>query len=540
MHAASRDADVIVIGSGAGGLATAAYLAALGRDVVVVERSSMPGGNTASFTHDGYEFDIGLHYLGSTEDAHPALAALLAPLGIELAFREQDPRGFDVMCFDDMTFAVPRGAEAFRANLHDAFPAERRAIDRFVQRMTAIGRGLELPAPSRPGAALRYAWDARSLLATARTTLGRELDRLGCSPRLRAVLAWAHGTYALPPQRASLAIHAAVTMHYLHGAYYPEGGSDAVSGALVGALRRDGGEVLLDAEVTRILVADGAVRGVRLGPGAGGTAPPCEEIRAPVVVSAMDLKRTFLDLLGEGDVGARLRRRVERFTMPAPLFVVYAILDRDLAAEGFPNRNWHVVDCDDLDGFYAALEHGRVPAQTWTWITSASLKDPGNPRLCRPGQTNVQLMSATSARHDFWGVGSDLQAGAAYAGRKRQLRDRLVRSAERAIPGIEDAIVYEEAATPVTVERWLRSTGGTAYGIAATPGQFLARRPAPATPVPGLFLAGASTRRGHGITGVVAGGIDTASTIAGTSAIAAAARRRRAAPARAAEPEPVA
>ncbi|HSD75850.1 MAG TPA: NAD(P)/FAD-dependent oxidoreductase, partial [Solirubrobacteraceae bacterium] len=519
MPATSRDADVIVIGSGAGGLATAAYLAALGRHVVVVERSSMPGGNTAAFTHDGYEFDIGLHYLGSSARSRPALRALLEPLGIDLAFREQDPDGFDVLLFEDMTFAVPRGVEAFRARLHEAFGAERGAIDRFLARTVAIGTELESAPPARPADVPAYAWGVRHVLASARTTLGRELDRLDCSPRLRAVLSWLHGTYALPPGRASLAIHAAVTMHYLGGSFYPEGGANAVSGALVDALRRHGGELLLDTEVTRILVGDGAARGVRLAPGPRGTAPAADELRAPVVVSAMDLKRTFLDLLAPGDVPGTLRRRVRGYELPAPLFIVYAVLDRDLAAEGYGNRNWHVVDCDDLDGYYAALERGQLPAQTWTWVTSASLKDPGNRRLCRPGQTNVQLMCATTASREFWHVGPDLRPRPGYEERKRQLRDRVVAAAERAIPGIGESIVHEEAATPATLERFLGSSGGTAYGIACTPRQFLAGRPAPATRIPGLFLAGASTRRGHGITGVIAGGIETAGAVAGTPAV---------------------
>jgi len=90
--------------------------------------------------------------------------------------------------------------------------------------------------------------------------------------------------------------------------------------------------------------------------------------------------------------------------------------------------------------------------------------------------------------------------------------------AERAIPGIGDAIAYEEAATPITLERYMRSTGGTAFGIAPTPGQFGIRRPGPRTPIRGLFLAGASTRTGSGVTGTMLGGVETASAIIGERA----------------------
>ena len=516
------DADVIVVGAGAGGLTAAAYLAAAGRQVTVVDRQSMAGGNTAVFTHEGYEFDIGLHYLGGQAIAQPAVRAALEPLDIELTYREQDPDGFDTLLFDDMTFEVPKGVEAFRGRLHEAFPDERHAIDRYLARISAVAEALELRPPRRPREAPRYAWSARSAIAAARTTLGKELDRRDCSPRLRAVLTWIHGIYGLPPSRVALAMHAVVSLHYLRGAWYPEGGAQVVSDRLVDVIREHGGQLLLDLEVDRILVQDGAVDGVRLRPGPGGTSPPVEELHAPVVISNADLKRTFLELLAPDVVPGRLRRRVRRFEMAAPLFIVYLVIDRDLRAEGMPNRNWAVIDYDDLESMYAAYARGQLPSQQSVWITSASLKDPTNPRLCRPGQTNLQLMSIAPASHAFWDVGEDLVAGPRYQERKHQLRDRLVAAAERAIPGLAEAIAYEEAATPISLERHLGSSGGTSYGIAATPRQFGIPRPGPRTPIDGLFLAGASTRSGHGITGTMFGGVEAASAVLGRSALKAA------------------
>ena len=513
MSSQYRDADVVVIGAGAGGLTAAAKLAAAGRHVVVVDRQGMPGGNTAAFSHQDYEFDIGLHYLGAVGAHRPGIRAFLEPLGIDLTFRRQDPDGFDTLLFDDGEFAVPAGFDAFRSRLHERFPQERGAIDRFLDKVEAVGRELEQPLPRGARDALGYMWRSRDVVATARSTLGHELDRLDCSPRLRVVLCWLHGIYGVPPAQAALGMHAAAMQHYLNGAWYPEGGANAVSGALADVIARHGGELLLDVEATRILLEGGAVRGVRVAPGPAGRDLDVEELRAPVVVAAGDVKRTFLELLGPDQVPARLRRRVRNFEMAAPLFAVYLVLDRDLRAEGMPNRNWSVIDCDDIDSMYAAWRHGQLPAQQWTWITSASLKDPGNPRLCRPGQTNLQIMTGAPASRAFWDVGPNLERGAGYAQRKRELRDRAVRHAERAIPGLADAIAYEDAATPITLERYLGSTGGTSYGIAATPGQFGLMRPGAKTPIGGLFLAGASTRTAHGITGAMHGGAVAAKAV---------------------------
>ena len=91
----------------------------------------------------------------------------------------------------------------------------------------------------------------------------------------------------------------------------------------------------------------------------------------------------------------------------------------------------------------------------------------------------------------------------------------MIAAAERVIPGLRDHVVFQEAATPLTHTRYTGSTGGTSYGIAATPAQFLERRPGAATPIAGLFLAGASMRAGHGIVGAMTSGVHAADRVLG-------------------------
>jgi phytoene dehydrogenase-like protein len=501
-------ADVVVVGAGLGGLVAAAYLATAGRRVVVVDRHSVAGGTATVFTHHGYEFDVGVHYLG---DCGPGggIPRILAPLGIELTFREMDPDGFDTFVFPDQTFRVPKGVEVFRRRLHAAFPAETAGIDAYLDTITALDAELTGGAPPR------------ALLEHADTTVGALFDRIGLSARLRSVLDGQHGTYALPPSRASLALHAALCMHYLKGAWYPEGGGQVIADALVAHIQAHGGEIILQTPVTRIVVEGGAARGVELHvPSALRARGVPTRIDAPVVISGADLKRTVLELVGADVAPPTLVERVRGYEMALPLFVLYLVLDRDLRAEGHPNTNVWVFP-DDVEGAYTTLEAGRVPDEPFAYLTFASLKDPTNERLCRPGQTNLQVMTLVPGDPAFWGLRAGPAAGEryrtnpAYRARKRELRDRLLATAEAGLPGITDAIVYEECATPMTHERFVRSTGGTSYGIAATPGQFLLGRPAPATEIPGLFLAGASTITGHGIAGVMAGGVMAATAVAG-------------------------
>ncbi len=503
---ARPDAEAVVIGAGTGGLVAAAYLAELGRHVVVVDRQSMPGGNTASFTHAEYEFDIGLHYLGGWAGSHPGLRAVLEPLGVHLTYRELDPDGFDELLFDDMTFRVPRGVEEFRARLHETFPDECDRIDRHLRRITTIMDELEMCTPVRmePRSLLTTMWRTRVAVVASTMTLGHWLDHLGCSPRLRTVLNWCHGVNGVAPEKISLTMHAVAVMHYLAGAWYPEGGGRAVVDALTTVIRDNGGEIILESDADEIHVDGDGVRGVRITDTGGAS----HELTARTVISAADLKHTYGQLLAHADIPERIARRVRNYRMAAPMFVDYLVLDRDLRAEGATNHNWFVYADDDIDGMYAACARGELRVNG-AFITSASLKDPDNARLCRPGQTNLQVMCIAPAGRDFWG------ADDAYATRKAEFRDALITVAERAIPGLRDAIVYEEAASPLTWERYLRNSGGTSYGIATTPDQWFLRRPGPKTRIPGLYLAGASTRTAHGITGVAMGGMEAAALAVG-------------------------
>ncbi len=359
-------------------------------------------------------------------------------------------------------------------------------------------------------------WQTRGLVRHARSTLGGYLDTLHPSPRLRAVLCWLHGTCALPPSRLSLIVYAKVVWGYLQGSYYPCGGGSAITQELARVIGEHGGEVELGTEVSNVLVTDGAVRGVRVRSAAlDVAAEPARDIFAPVVVSAMDIKRTFLDLLPAGAVSSSLLRRVRGYEMPFPLFVVYLVLDRDLRAEGHPNTNTLLFGGDDIEAMYAAAEAGGMPPEVGAGISYASLADPDNPRLCRPGQTNLQLLAVDTARHDVWGAFPGGGRTRRYEARTQELRDTLVGLADRDIPGIASSIAFETAATPIVEERYMRCSGGTSYGIAATPRQSMLGRPGPKTPIRGLFLAGASARTGHGLAGTLAGGVAAAAAVTG-------------------------
>jgi phytoene dehydrogenase-like protein len=281
---------------------------------------------------------------------------------------------------------------------------------------------------------------------------------------------------------------------------------------LVDVVRAHGGEVRTRAPVERILLAEGRATGVRL---AGG-----EELRAPVVISNADLKRTYLEMVGEEHFSPATVARVKQFRMALPLFCVYLGLDIDLRDQ-MPNTNYWYFGTFDIEGLYQACYEGKLPTELFMYITAASVKDPQTEAIAPKGYSSLEIMTLVPAEYGLWDIEDGPAAGEkyhrkpGYQSAKQQLTEVMIEGAERVLPGIREHIVWQEAATPVTQEHFTFSTGGTSYGIELAVDQFGPARPSPKTEIEGLFLAGASTVFAHGIAGTMRGGVGTASAVLG-------------------------
>lgn len=513
------DYDVIVIGAGIGGLTTAALLSERRYSVLLMDMHYALGGCATVFQRrgkgQGYEFDVGLHYVG---DCGPngLVPRILHGAGVRnIRFLEQDPKGFDTLYFPDFQFSIPRGIEVFRQRLVDAFPAEVRGIDRYCRLLVQVWDIMGVHA--NPLSGLRVF--PRSLLALryVNATVGEFLDSCTRDPTLRAVLTGQLGVYHQPPSRASLMGHAGVTMHFLQGSFYPAGGGQVLSDRLADVIERNGNKILLRTKVKRILTRRGRVAGVEFENNALGT----RRARAPVVISNADLKKTLLQLLGEEQLPRSTVRRTRDYEMSPGMGVVYLGVRRDLRAEGMANTNLRIYPGYDFEGTYRTLAEHRFPERPHVFVGNATLKDPDNPNVAPPGVSNMQLMSAAPSRFESWGVteaeflDGSYRRSPRYQARKALFAESLIRETERVLPGLAKDIEYLEVSTPLTVMRYTAASNGTSYGMSLVPWQFLHRRPGPKTDIKGLYMCGASLRTGHGIFGAMTSGVEAASMVAG-------------------------
>lgn len=504
--------DAIVIGSGLGGLTCAATLCAVGCPTLVLERHYVAGGNSQAFRRTihgkAYEFDVGVHYIGEC-GPEGCITRIFNSLGLaeRVVFRPLDPDGYSTLVFPDFTFRVPASWDLYRKRLLERFPAEAEPLGRVVDVLRQVGEqgrrfqrrefGVEALAEKAPTFAQ---WGLRPVTAL--------LAEYGISQQAAAVLLGEQGDYAVRPSRTPTALAAGLTHHYMSGAFYPEGGGQAMAGRLVEAIRATGGEVRTQADVAHVLVEKGRAAGVELRDGA--------RIEAPVVISNADLKRTVQELVGEQHFHAATVERVRSFRMTLPLFAVYAGLDIDLRERHLPNTNWWLWGSYDIEGLYDQIERGEMPEENLAYITVTSLRDPESRHIAPEGYTNLQVMTLVPADYALWHVGRGPAEGGRYhrdpeyRRRKARLTDHLLALAEDVIPGLREHVHWKEAATPVTQERFTHSTGGTSYGIEYATDQMGPMRIGPETDLPGLFLCGASTPAGHGIANVMVSGVRAA------------------------------
>ncbi|MGH8432147.1 MAG: phytoene desaturase family protein, partial [Solimonas sp.] len=356
------DFDAIVIGAGIGGMTAAAYLAAGGKRTLVLEAYTLIGGCTHVFRRKNkWEFDVGVHYLG---DCGPEgqIPTMLRGVGLDgaIEFLPLDPKGFDTIVFPDLKLKIPKGWDQYLQNVIEAFPDEAKAIRKVIGTLEKIGASIDRSStPASLAGTAKFALKAGPATLWALRPLTQFLNAHKLSSRLKAALAVQYGTYASPPHRTPVAVHAVMLHNFLRdGAWFPKGGGQVLSARLGEVVAANGGEIRTNSAVRRILVSKRKVTGVELEDGS--------RIHAPIVVSNADIKKTYLEMVGREHLRPTTVMRVKRFRMSQAFFNCYLGVDLDLSKQ-MPNTNFYSVPTsEDVTSLYKDLVEGRrayTPAQ---------------------------------------------------------------------------------------------------------------------------------------------------------------------------------
>ncbi|MBZ5537026.1 MAG: NAD(P)/FAD-dependent oxidoreductase [Acidobacteriia bacterium] len=503
--------DVIVIGSGIGGMTAAALLSKhAGRKVLVLERHYTAGGFTHAFCRPGYEWDVGVHYIGGVNHPGSELRAVFDHLTEGRLQWNPMPEVYDRIRIADREYDFPSGLENFRDRMNQYFPAETGAIDRYLAAVGAAARASNLyfaeKALPEPMARLLGPLMRLRFLRYAGQTTAQVLKQITRNRELAAVLTGQWGDYGLPPGQSSFGMHAMVADHYLEGASYPVGGASEIAAGIAPLIERAGGQIVNSAEVSEILMdRERCAVGVRMANG--------RELRAQTIISDAGAFNTFSRLVPAGfSTSLGLLEEVKSIPPSMCHVCLYVGLKRVPGEPDFDPTNLWIYGDPDHDAALSGFEadpNGPFPV---LFISFPSAKDPTFEKRY-PGHSTIEVVAPVHYRwFQRWAETSWKRRGLDYDEFKQNLANRLLRELERHVPATRSRIKCHELSTPLSTRHFANYPQGEIYGLSATPARFRLRSIGARTPVRNLFLTGQDAAV-PGVTGAMFGGVIAASLV---------------------------
>ena len=507
--------DAIVIGSGMGGLTTAALLSEFGFRVCVLEQHYTAGGYTHSYERGGYEWDVGVHYIGDvgTRTRTRKMFDFLSEGRLKWAPMDAE---YDRFYVGDKVFNAVAGKQAFRDNLVRQFPGEEQAIDRYLELLSEMGAAMSAYAMDkvlkpwqRTLAAPFMSWrKPRNLFRNTYTVLSELTD----NQDLIATICGQWGDMGLPPKQSAFMVHAMIARHYLYGGFYPVGGSWRIAESIIPRIQKAGGEVFTYAGVQKILVEEGKVTGVEMADG--------HRIECACVISSAGVENTFERLLPKEAVTATGYERQLGTVHPSMAHLgVYVGLKHTAEELDLPKTNFWIYPHNDYDAAVDEFLAGADAPFPVVYISFPSAKDPDYEKR-HPGTATVEIVApAPYAWFEQWTDTTWGKRGDDYEAFKAELGERLMQYLYDKLPQLKGKVDYYEVSTPQSTNWFSGYRHGELYGLDHTAQRLRQDWLGPRTRIPGLWLTGQDVLT-CGVTGAMMAGMLTTMAIVGVRRMA--------------------
>ncbi|NNE78539.1 MAG: NAD(P)/FAD-dependent oxidoreductase, partial [Pricia sp.] len=421
-----------------------------------------------------------------------------------------NPDAYEHVRIGDERFDFPANLDVLISRLSKKFPKEKKRIHKYLNLTKKVAEELySLPYIKGFWQKLSLPYRTRHFGKYGLFSLRRVIRWHIKNPLLLNILTIQCGDHGVPPKKAPFVLHSALMYHYFQGGYYPMGGGGALIKAMTNALKRNRGEIRTSTPVGKIILeGDQRKRAI------GVTLKNGQQLFADRIISNADVGITYNELLGKENLSEKFQKKLENTTYSCTSLMLFLTVDMDLRKAGLDSGNIWMMPFRDTDDFYEEMFNTDISqgdAFEGMFISCTTLKDPAS---FDGKHHTIEAITYINYKTFEQFKDEEQQRSQAYLDIKALLTQKMLNGLEKAIPGIQNHIVYQELGTPITNEFYVNTTEGNVYGTEKSlkhigPFAFKSK-----SEIENLYLCGASILS-HGVAGASHSGVDTAAQILG-------------------------
>lgn len=500
--------DVIVIGSGLGGMSCASSLARFGHKVLLLEQHFVAGGMTHTFNRAQFHWDVGVHCLGEMEENRSPYR-LLQWLSQGKIKMNKYSDVYDTFYFPDgEKFELPASYQKFKDSLISRFKEEEEGILKYLDLVKKVGKGTKELFLTRSfpkwADTLFGSFFRKNFNQYSQVTTKEIMDRFFKDEKLKTLLCGQWGYYGAPPSDSSFFIHAVTVRHFWNGGYYPQGSSEVFAQEILKAVKEKG-QVLLKKSVKKLIVDKNRVTGVELDNG--------EQYFAPIVVSAIGAKATAnrLILPYQSEIkDLNWATSISKLKQSPCHVCLYIGYKGDIEKAGATASNqWFFETWDMEDTEWDVSKSDSIAPVLY--VSFPSLKNPSHDQKSDI-HTGEVVTFVPYQYFEKWKESRVGRRGDDYKVFKKDLAERILKQFLSHRPDLKDKVVFSELSTPLSTEHYCRAPQGAIYGLYPDKKRFECLDLRPQTSIKGFYMAGSDVGT-LGVVGAMYGGVLAAATI---------------------------
>jgi len=481
--------DVVIIGSGLGGLICGNILSREGYNVCVIEKNNKIGGCLQIFSRDKCIFNTGLNYTEGLAEGQ-ILNKYFSYFSImdKLKLRRMDMDGFEVITFKDNEYKFAQEPQHFIETLSQSFPNEKQTLHNYINKLKSICDSFPLFDLNK------NSYNINSFDVFNESAYGY-LNSLTSNKILQNVLAGNNLLYGGVPDKTPLYIHALIIYSFINSSWRLVDGSAQLASLLAESIKNNGGTILLNQEVKEIISVNKVIKSVRLTDG--------QQIEANQFISNIHPVNT-LKMLDDSAINKAFRNRIHSLENTIGMFTVYLVMKENTFR--YMNHNHYYYDEDSV----------------WTTATYDKNEWPQSFMLYTPAVSKSEIYADSVIAMSYmkydelkqWEQTTVESRGNDYLEFKQRKAEQLIQLIEKKFPGIKSKIKKYYTSTPLTYRDYTGTHEGSSYGILKDFNNPLKSIILPKTKIKNLFFTGQNLNL-HGILGVTISAVMTCGELTG-------------------------